>query len=91
MELHIEDGTLKNYTGHKINSLTIPDTVKEIGSWSLDNHPELYCIILPETIQKIGYHSFYEDENLTSIIVDRRNQYFAGFGSARKVFSAIKN
>ncbi len=82
MDLKIEDSTLKNYTGHGINSLTIPDTVKEIGSWSLDNHPELTCIILPETIQKIGYHSFYEDTNLTSIIVDRRNKYFAGFGSA---------
>lgn len=82
MDLKIEDSTLKNYTGHGINSLTIPDTVKEIGSWSLDNHPELYHIILPETVQKIGYHSFYEDTNLTSIIVDRRNKYFAGFGGA---------
>ena len=82
MDLKIEDGTLKNYTGHALNSLTIPDTVNEIGSWSLDNHPELTCIILPETIQKIGYHSFYEDKNLTSILVDRRNPFFTGFGSA---------
>ena len=82
MDLRIEDGTLKNYTGHGINSLTIPDTVQEIGSWALDSHSELYCIILPETIHKIGYHSFYEDENLTSIIIDRRNKNFAGFGSA---------
>ena len=76
MDLRIEDGTLKNYTGHGINSLTIPDTVQEIGSWALDSHSELYCIILPETIHKIGYHSFYEDENLTSIIIDRRNKNF---------------
>ena len=34
MDLKIEDSTLKNYTGHGINSLTIPDTVKaEAGHW----------------------------------------------------------
>ena len=82
MNLKIENGTLKNYTGRDIHSLTIPDTVKELGSWSLDNHPELYYVILPETISKIGYHVFYEDDNLISIIVDRKNKYFSSFGGA---------
>ena len=82
MELKIEDGELKNYTGRAKSSLTIPPEVKILGSWSLDSHPELYEIVLPETVQKINYHVFYEDDNLRSVVVDRRNGYFTSVGSA---------
>ncbi|MBR1554657.1 MAG: leucine-rich repeat domain-containing protein [Oscillospiraceae bacterium] len=84
MDFKIKNDTLTNYTGHSQSSLTIPETVKEIGSWSLDNHPELYYIVIPPSVWKIGYHSFYEDENLTSIVVDRKNKYFSSIGSVSK-------
>ena len=84
MDFKIENDTLKNYTGHSQSSLTIPETVKELGSWSLDNHPELYYIVIPPSVCKIGYHVFYEDENLTSIIADRKNKYFSSIGSVSK-------
>lgn len=82
MDLKIEDDVLKNYTGHERNSLTIPENIKEIGSWALDNHEELYSIVIPATVEKIGYHSFYESDNLLSVVVDRRNRYFTSIGSA---------
>ncbi|GEM_PF-2121417 len=82
MDFKIEDGILKNYTGHSAGSLTIPETVKELGSWSLDNHPELYYVIISKNIRKIGYHVFYEDENLISVVADRQNKYFSSIGSA---------
>ncbi|MBE6876697.1 MAG: leucine-rich repeat domain-containing protein [Ruminococcus sp.] len=82
MNLKIENGTLKNYTGHSQSSLTIPETVQELGSWSFDNHPELYYIVIPPSVCKIGYHVFYEDENLISIVVDSKNKYFSSIGSA---------
>ncbi|MBR1528467.1 MAG: leucine-rich repeat protein [Oscillospiraceae bacterium] len=83
MGLKIDNGLIRNYIEDiGVTVLSVPEMhnhqkVTEIGSFSLDRHPELIKIQIPKTIQKIGYHAFYECDNLITIQVDSRNLQFS--------------
>ncbi len=77
MPLVIDDGChIRNYTSRDAEILDIPATITEIGSFSLDGHPELKEIHIPNSVRKIGYHVFYECFGLESISVSRGNWEF---------------
>ena len=77
MPLIIDNGChIRNYTSNDAEILDIPATVTEIGSFSLDRHPELKEIHIPNSVRKIGYHAFYECFGLEKISVSRGNWEF---------------
>jgi len=83
MGLTFDNNIIKYYTQKSgVTVLTLPEyhenqKITEIGSFSLTRHAELITIQIPKTIQKIGYHAFYECDHLTSIQADTRNLFFS--------------
>ncbi len=77
MGLVIDNGChIRNYTSKDKEILIIPATVTEIGSFSLDCHPELKEIYIPNGVREIGYHVFYECFGLEKISVGGGNWEF---------------
>lgn len=86
--MFIEGGTLFYYTGDD-EVLTIPDNVKNIGDFALEN-AEFKRINLPEELLDIGQGAFNGCENLEYIVIpdNVRTIYccFEGCDSLREVY-----
>ena len=50
-----------------LTSITIPEGVKTLGTWSFDNCPELTTVVLPSTLNEIGNYAFEACTNLSEI------------------------
>lgn len=58
---------------HQINSITLPNTIKEISESSFDDCVNLSSLILGSGLQRIDNEAFYGCRNLTSIVLDAVN------------------
>ena len=77
MSFNIKDGKLNYYCYEPgETSITIPDTVRSIESFALNNQSKLVSIHIPAGVTEIRYHSFYECPNLKRIQVSKRNLFF---------------
>lgn len=62
----------------KAGSITIPNTVKLIGSYAFYNCNALTGNLnIPINVDYIGYYSFYGCKNISSFTADGGNQYFS--------------
>ena len=50
-----------------LTSITIPEGVKTLGTWSFDNCPELTTVVLPSTLTRLGDYAFEACTNLSEI------------------------
>ena len=70
-------------------SITIPDSVKKIGSYAFYDCIGLTSITIPNSVREIGERAFYDCTNLTSIIIPDSlkiiNNY--AFGKCKKLTS----
>ena len=52
-----------------LKSITIPSSVKEIGSNAFSGCVELESVVLPEGLSTLGYRAFYDCIKLKSIVI----------------------
>ena len=64
----IKDGILLEYAGNEA-SVTIPNSVTEIGECAFDGCKDLTSVIIPSSVTKIGYWSFRNCSSLTEITI----------------------
>lgn len=55
------------FQGTSIKSVTIPDSVTEIGSWSFNMCSGLTSVTIPDSVQKIGIRAFEYCSSLTTV------------------------
>ena len=57
------------YSGQlcKMKTLTLPDTLKEIGPYCFSNCPNLTTLNIPDSMEKIGFRAFEECKSLAEI------------------------
>ena len=56
------------YTGAKsLTSVCFDDTVKELGTWAVAECSNLEKVVIPESVEKIGYGAFFSCKELSSI------------------------
>ena len=61
---------LCSYPKAKTNTTyTIPNTVKELGSYSFESNKNLKNVTIPNSVTTLGYGVFYKAEALTSIVL----------------------
>ena len=51
----------------KMKTLTLPDTLKEIGPYCFSNCPNLTTLSIPDSVEKIGFRAFEECKSLAAI------------------------
>ena len=54
---------------HGLKNITIPSSVKEIGSNAFKECVELESVVLPEGLSTLGYRAFYNCVKLKSIVI----------------------
>ncbi len=62
----IADGAFKNY--HSLNSVTIPGSVENIGSYAFYDCG-IFSVVIPDSVKRIGDFAFSNCDNITSITV----------------------
>lgn len=55
------------FNGSAIKSITIPDSVKEIGNWSFALCSDLKSVTIPDSVEKIGIRAFEMCSSLTEV------------------------
>lgn len=60
---------------NRLISITIPNSVKSIGSYAFDGCSRLTSINIPKNVEEIGSWTF-AGNNISSITVDKENMYF---------------
>ena len=68
----IADGTASNgafYNNKNITSVTLPNTIEEIGSYAFENCSNLTSITIPASVTSIGNSAFSQCGSLTSITI----------------------
>lgn len=65
-DMLIKDRTLKLYTGNEAN-ITIPDSIKYIGTASFSRYENLISIEIPDNVEEIHDYAFALCENLNEI------------------------
>ena len=60
-----------------ITSITLPDSIKSIGTKAFANCSELNSVYLSGSVSSIGKLAFYNCEKLSYISVESANQYFS--------------
>ena len=60
-----------------LTSVTIDDSITNIGDWALANIPTLTSVTIPDSIIAIGYGAFTSCSGLTAINVDARNPAYS--------------
>ncbi len=53
----------------RLKSITIPDSVTEIGNWTFDGCTGLTSITIPDSVTKIGWSAFSGCSSLTSVTI----------------------
>ena len=51
----------------KIKSVTIPNTVKEIGHYAFNNCPDLTSVTIPDSVEKVGIRAFEYCKSLEKV------------------------
>ena len=61
--------TIGIYAGQicKMKTLTLPDTLKEIGPYCFSNCPNLTTLNIPDSVEKIGFRAFEDCTSLATI------------------------
>ena len=65
------------FLGKNITSVTIPDTMVEIGEATFAHCPKLVTVKIPKSVTQISESAFMDCESLTGFEVDLQNQYYA--------------
>ena len=65
------------FLGDEITSVTIPDTMVEIGEATFAHCPNLVTVKIPKSVTQISESAFMDCESLTGFEVDLQNQYYA--------------
>ena len=66
----------------KITSITIPDSIKEIGNYAFSGNKELESVTIPDSVEKIGIRAFEQCPKLETVELPDKV-----FGIGAKVFS----
>ena len=70
---------------------TIPNGVKEIGTWAFSHCSGLTSITIPSSVKKIGYSVFSECNDLSSIKVDPENTVFDSRDNCNAIIETASN
>ena len=77
-----DNGFNVDYYRSKIKSITIPDTIKKIGSSAFSQCSYLTNIIIPDSVTSIGYEAFRGCAALTSITIPDSVTSIGGYAFA---------
>ncbi|MGM9936945.1 MAG: leucine-rich repeat domain-containing protein [Candidatus Ornithomonoglobus sp.] len=82
----IADGVFVRCVG--LTSVTIPDSVTEIGRNAFSRCERLTSITIPNSVTSIGNYAFGDCKSLTSITVDENNQHYSTINGV--LFNKVK-
>ncbi len=59
------------YNCNSLESITIPDSVRNIGMWAFSGCDNLTSIAIPDSVTSIGDGAFYDCKNLSNVIIGK--------------------